>query len=140
MKKIIRTTDEKRGIVQITTADERWYLKPSTDPVTQLPIYKPVPSSTWISNYWPKGIGYMRWLAEHGWDEAEAIKQAAGDKGSAVHAAIEMILNGLEFRIDTKVLDKNKSTEQEPVMRELTYEELVCVGAFLNWKAEIEVD
>lgn len=88
MKKIIRITDEKRGIVQVTTSDERWYLKPSTDPVTELPVYKPVPSSTWIAEHWPKGIGFYRWLADKGWDEAEAIKAAAGDKGSAVHNAI----------------------------------------------------
>lgn len=140
MKKIIRITDEKRGTVQITTQDERWYSKPSTDPITELPTFKPVPSSTWVASYWPKGIGYMRWLAEHGWDEAEAIKSAAGDKGSAVHAALEMILNGQEFRIDTKVHDKARSTEQEAVMRDLTAEEIVCIMAFLNWKAEIEQD
>lgn len=140
MKKIIRIADEKQGIVQITTADERWYLKPSTDPITQLPVFKPVPSSTWVASYWPKGIGYYRWLADKGWDEAQAIKEAAGDKGSAVHAALEMILNGQEFRIDTKVLDKNKSTEQEPALRELTYDELICVKAFLDWKTEIAAD
>jgi hypothetical protein len=40
----------------------------------------PVPSVTWISGFWPKGIGFYKWLADKGWDEAEAAKQAAGDK------------------------------------------------------------
>ena len=138
MKKIIRETDEKRGIVQITVADERWYTKPGRDGVTDVPVYTPVPSVTWIAGFWPKGVGFYKWLADKGWDEAEAAKQAAGDKGSAVHHAIEMILKGQEFRIDTKVLDKARSTEQEPATRELTYEELLCVKSFLDWRDAVK--
>src|SRR5690348_12380219 len=131
MKKVIRNTDEKRGIQQITVADERWYMKPVKNAETGLPEYAAVPSVTWISGFWPKGIHFYKWLAEKGWDEAEAAKQAAGDKGSAVHLAIEKILNGEEFRIDTKIEDKSHSTEQELATRELTYEELLCVKSFL---------
>jgi PD-(D/E)XK nuclease superfamily len=138
MKKIIRETDEKRGIVQITVADERWYTKPGQDPVSGVPVCTPVPSVTWIAGSWPKGIGFYRWLAEKGWDEAEAIKVAAGDKGSRVHLAIEHILNGEEFRIDTKVADKNRSTEQELATAELTYEELLCVKSFIDWRNEVK--
>src|SRR5947209_7507031 len=138
MKKVIRETDEKRGIVQITVADERWYMKPVPNATTGIPEYVPVPSVTWIAGYWPKGIGFYRWLAEKGWDEAEAIKVAAGDKGSRVHLAIEKIIKGEEFRIDTKVEDKGKSTEGNPASSELTYEELLCVKSFLDWKREIE--
>src|SRR5437667_12391423 len=130
MKKIIRVTDEKRGIVQCTVSDERWYLKPTPDRVTGIPTYNPVPSVTWIAGFWPKGVGFYKWLADKGWDEAEAAKQAAGDKGSRVHLALERILNGEEFRIDTKVEDKGKSTENEPAFAELTYEELLCVKSF----------
>ncbi len=136
MKKIIRETDEKRGIVQITVADERWYTKPGKDPETDIPVYTAVPSVTWISGFWPKGIGFYKWLADRGWDEAEAAKQAAGDKGSRVHLAIEKILNGEEFRIDTKVADKNRSTEQDAAFSELTYEELLCVKSFIDWRNE----
>jgi hypothetical protein len=140
MKKVIREVDEKRQITQITVADERWYMKPGKSAETGIPLYTPVPSVTWISGYWPKGIGFYKWLADKGWDEAEAIKQAGGDKGSAVHLAIEKILRGEEFRIDTKVTDKNRSTEQDLATRDLTYEELLCVKSFLDWKAEMEVD
>ena len=63
MKKIIREVDEKRGIAQVTVADERWYTKPSKDPESGIPAYLPVASVTWISGYWPKGIGFYRWLA-----------------------------------------------------------------------------
>lgn len=140
MKKIIRTTDEKRGIVQITVSDERWYVRPGTDAATDMPVYTPVPSVTWICGYWPKGVGFYKWLADKGWDEAEAVKQAAGDKGSRVHLAIEKILNGEEFRIDTKVADKSRSTEQEAAFSELSYEELLCVKSFLDWKRDTEAD
>lgn len=136
MKKIIRTVDQKRGIIQITVADERYYLKSGVDPVTELPVYTPVPSVTWIAGHYPKGIGFYKWLADKGWDEAEAVKHAAGDKGSTVHLAIEKILNGEEFRIDTKVQDKNRSTEQELATRDLAYEELLCVKSFIDWMNE----
>lgn len=140
MQKIIREVDAKRGIVQVTVADERWYLKSDTDPVSGLPVYRPKPSITWVAGFWPKGIEFYKWLAQKGWDESQAIKQAAGDKGSVVHLAIERILNGEEFRIDTKVPDKSRSTEQESYERDLTYEELVCVQSFVAWRAEIESD
>jgi hypothetical protein len=140
MQKIIREVDEKRGIVQVTVADERWYLKSSADTVSGIPVYKGVPSVTWIAGYYPKGIGFYKWLAEKGWDEAAAVKQAAGDKGSRVHYAVEKILNGEEFRIDTKVFDRGRSTELEKYETELSYEELVAVKSFCDWRADIEKD
>src|SRR5437660_6989959 len=49
-----------------------------------------------------------------------------------------MILNGQEFRIDTKVQDKSRSTEQDAAMSELTYEELLCVKSFIDWRDEVK--
>jgi PD-(D/E)XK nuclease superfamily len=137
MKKIIRDVDPKRGICQITVADERWYTKPTKDPQTGIPTIKAVPSVTWIVDYWPNKF-LENWRAEKGIDEAEAIKRAARDKGSAVHLAIEKILRGEELRIDTKVEDKTKSTEQDAALRELTYEELVCIQSFIEWRNEVK--
>ncbi len=137
MQKIIREVDAKRSIVQVTVADERWYLRSSTDEVSGIPVYKGVPSVTWIGSYYPKGIGYYKWLGEHGWDESQALMREAGEKGSAVHKAIEMILDGLEFRIDTKVSVKEADREIE---RELTFEELECVKSFCDYLAELEQD
>lgn len=137
MQKIIKEVDQKRGIYQITVSDERWYLKQSIDEKTGLPVYKGVPSVTWIGSYYPKGVGYYKWLGEHGWDESQALMREAGEKGSAVHKAIEMILDGMEFRIDTKVILKDGDREVE---RELTFEELECVKSFCDWRAEMEQD
>lgn len=133
MQKIIREVDKKRDIIQVTVADERWYLKSSKDKKTGLPIYRGVPSVTWIAGYYPKGIGFYKWLADKGWDEAEALKSAAGDKGSRVHLAIEQILSGEEFRIDTKVMDKSSSE-----MVELSLEELICVKSFCDWRDAVK--
>lgn len=133
MQKVIRETDEKRGIVQVTIADERWYLKQIDNPKTGIPEYKGVPSSTWISDSYPKGVFFYKWLAEKGWDEAEAVKQAAGDKGSKVHLAIEAILRGEEVRIDSKFV--NKKTGQE---EELTLEECDCILSFKKWFKDTE--
>lgn len=137
MQKIIKEVDEKRGIVQVTVADERWYLKSDTDPVSGIPTYKGVPSVTWVGSYYPKGIGYYKWLGEHGWDEAQALMREAGEKGSAVHKAIEMILDGQEFRIDTKVMVKEGDHEAE---RDLTFEELEAVKSFCDYLAELRED
>ena len=140
MQKIIRDVDEKRGILQVTCSDERWYLKAAFDPETALPTYKAVPSATWVAGHYPKGLEFYKWLAATGWDEAQAIKEAAGDKGSKVHLAIEWILKGEEVRIDTKFPNRAKNSESEPTYSELSFEELLCVKSFIDWRADIEKD
>lgn len=133
MKKIIRDVDQERGIVQVTCVDERWYAKPVGSKETGLPEYKFVPSVTFIAGSYPKGIGYAKWLAEHGWDEAETIKKEAGTKGSKVHQAIESILNGQEVRIDSSFM--NWETEKD---EELTVDEVECIMSFIKWREETE--
>jgi hypothetical protein len=130
MKRIEREVDEKRGILQVTVTDERWYIKDGV----------PVPSVTWIAGFWPKGVGFYKWLADKGWDEAEAVKTAAGDKGSMVHKAIEMVLNGEELRIDTELPDLQRSTETNLVVRDLTYEELICTKSFIDWRDSVNLE
>jgi len=133
MRKQIREVDEKQGIVQITTADERWYVRDTTDPETGLPKYSYVPSVTWITGHYPKGVEFYKWLASKGWDESQAIKQAAGDKGSKVHYAITHLLNGFPVAMDAKFL--NPSTGQE---EELTLEEYECLMAFADWHNAVQ--
>ena len=123
MKKEIRTADPERGIVQITTYDERWYARETKNPNTGLPTIAFVPSVTWIAGHYPKGIQFYKWLADKGWDEAEAIKAAAGDKGSMVHKAIADLVSGHEIRMDAKYL--NPSTGQEAELSVQEYEALM---------------
>lgn len=126
MKKVIREVDNKTGIMQVTIADERWYLKQQDGAEP-----KAVPSVTWIAGCYPKGIGFYKWLADKSWDEAEALKTAAGGKGSKIHKAIDDILEGKEVRIESKYLNPN--TEQE---EELTLEECDAILSFVDWFSE----
>lgn len=122
MKKIIKEFNEKDNkIVQITVADERWYVRDG----------RYVPSVTWIAGHYPKGVAFYKWLADKGWDEAEAIKSAAGDKGSKVHQAIVDLVDGKTIAMDAKY--PNPSTRQD---EELTLEEYECLLSFVNWAKE----
>lgn len=125
MKIQLKEIDKEKGIVQITTLDERWYSKKIGDEI----VY--VPSVTWIAGNYPKGIQFYKWLAEKGWDEAEAIKQAAGDKGSKVHKAIEDLLNGKEVKIDDKYFNQSKEEDEE-----LTVQEYECLMSVVSWLDE----
>jgi hypothetical protein len=116
MEKIIK--ENKDGKIQITVVDERWYIDTKSDEP------KFVPSSTWIAGYYPKGIAYMKWLASKGWDEAEEIKSAAGDKGSRVHRAIDLLLEGEVIPMQAKLADQNGDE------RELTFEEWDAIVSF----------
>jgi hypothetical protein len=125
--------DDKRGILQVTCHDERWYLRPSTDSITGLPTWQSVPSVTWIASFYPAGIGFYKWLASKGWDEAQAIKEAAGDKGSKVHNAIADLLNDKSIDMDAPYL--NPSTER---LEPLTLEEYEAIKSFTEWHTTIK--
>lgn len=131
MKKEIRTVDKTRGILQVTTVDERWYVRDMVDPVTGLPRYEFVPSVTWICDHYPKGVAFYKWLASKGWDEAESIKNAAAEKGSKVHKAIQDLVEGRTVEINSRY--KNPATDKE---EELTFEEYEAVCAFAAWHKE----
>lgn len=118
--KEIKTVDGKQ-VVQITTADERWYKDGEA--------FKP--STTWIGSYYPKGVAYYKWLAEHGWDEAEALKREAGERGSKIHQAIAALIDGKEVKMDDKFT--NTSTGQE---EELTVDEWEAIMSFKSWYDE----
>lgn len=127
--KEIRQVSEDGKIVQITTWDERWYVKTEKDEetqnITQILSY---PSSTWISSYYPKGVAYYKWLADKGWDEAEAIKSAAGDRGYRVHQAITKILSGEAISIDSS-LENADTGNLEPI----ALDEYEAVMSFVEW-------
>ena len=125
MKKTIKTVDEKKKIVQITIEDERWYSKPNPEKEEEL-IY--VPSVTWITQFYPKGVAFHKWLASKGWNEAEAIKLAAGDKGSKVHYAIADLIDGKQVNMDAKYSSKETGAD-EP----LSLQEYECLMSFVNW-------
>lgn len=114
--------DDEKKIIRITTSDERWYAVPQKEGI----VY--IPSVTWICEYYPKGIGFYRWLADKGWNEAEAIKEAAGDKGSAVHNAVSALLSGEVIRHNATFTDAETGKE-----REITVDEYEAVMSFSDW-------
>ncbi|HSY52430.1 MAG TPA: hypothetical protein VLC46_26755 [Thermoanaerobaculia bacterium] len=133
MNKQIRKVDDAKGIVQITTYDERWYARPEDDPVTKLPTYSFVPSVTWICGHYPKSIGFYKWLANTGWDESQALKNAAGDKGSKIHLAIADLHAGNAVEIDSKY-PVGESGQAE----ELTAEEYEAVLSYAEWFEKVK--
>ena len=115
-----RRIDKERGIVQITTPDERWYANKPTSEMDKLKIISQedfYPSVTWIASYYPKGAAFERWQAEKGIDKAEEVKNAAGEKGTRVHHACEDLIMGTEIKIDAQYADRNGE------LKELTAEE-----------------
>ena len=114
------------NIIRITTPDERWYQLPNTD------IW--LPSSTWICDYAPKGIEFYKWLASKGWDEAESIKVSAGNKGSIVHNATEILAKTGEIKIDDTFQDSNGD------FREMNADEYEGVMSFYNFCNDYDVE
>ncbi len=115
--------DEEKKIIRITTTDERWYAKTNQSGEV---VY--IPSVTWICEYYPKGIGFYKWLANKGWDEAVALKEAAGDKGSKVHKAISLLLQGETIKYNSMILNPTSQKEEE-----ITVEEYEIVMSFVGW-------
>ncbi len=114
--KIVRTSDKR--ITQITLPDERFYKKGN----------KYYPSVTYILESYPKNIGFYKWLASKGWDEAERIKEEAGDRGSKVHNAIYDLLK----RKTVKFSDKywNDTTKDHEPLNEREWECLIAFRKF----------
>lgn len=133
MKKEIRVVDAKKKILQVTTADERWYLREVVDPKTLEAKTIFVPSVTWICDHYPKGVAFYKWLAGKGWDEAESLKTAAGEKGSRVHRAIQDLIEGNEILIDAKY---PTSSDDKP--QELSFDEYEAVLSFARWHDEVK--
>lgn len=122
MKIEYKIINKEKGILRVTTTDERWYMNKDG-------TFKP--SVTWICSYYPKGIGFMKWLAQHGWSEAEAIKADRGTSGSKIHAGVSLLLSGQTIRHDAKIMNQDTGKEEE-----LTTEEYGGIMSFRDWFAE----
>jgi len=128
MKKEIVDIDKSKGIVRVTTQDERWYGKLGKSVKTGLPEHKYYPSSTWIVHYYYTSPFLIEWIAKKGLDEAEAIKQAAGEKGSKIHQGTELLDKGEEIGIGYKLMNWEKGVEEE-----ISFEEYDALIAYKNW-------
>jgi hypothetical protein len=116
MRKAKVATTSNKKVSQITFPDERYYRVDG--------VY--LPSVTWILDSYPKGIGFYQWLASRGWDQAQAEKELAGDRGSKIHNAIQDLLKGkvVKFgdRYWSEVDNDYKPLTQEEWRALLTFE------------------
>lgn len=132
MLKEIKVIDEVKQTLRVTTVDERWYTRPGVNVDTGLPEYVYYPSCTWIAGHYPKGIHFYKWLAEKGWNEAEALKNAGGVRGGVVHQALEIIEKSRELPISTLFTDIITG-----YAKEMTPEILDCIISFQRWHDEV---
>lgn len=82
---------------------------------------------------YPKGIAFYMWLAKHGWDEAEALKREAGERGSRVHQATEDIDAGKEVKMSDKYTNPNTLEESE-----LGLVEWEALMSYRDWLEEVK--
>lgn len=123
MKRQIKVIDEERKIIQITTTDERYYVKYDDN---EQPTY--YPSSTFICDYYYKSPYLINWIVKQGQDEAERIKKLAGERGSTVHQAIVDLIDGKEIRHNAKFISPDTGEEKE-----ITPDEYEAVISFVEW-------
>lgn len=133
MKREIHYINKRKGILRITSVNERWYVRRVENLKTGVSERMYYPSSTWISGYYPKGEYFYKWLAGKGWTEVEAVKQAAADKGSRVHYACQDLDKGKTIKITDKYL--NPSTGQK---EELSKEEVDCIMSYRDFLDEMK--
>lgn len=130
MKKTVKVVDEKRGIFQATSLDERWYTVMVQDEVTNLPKFDYYPSSSWVAGYDFMPPGLLEWAKKNG-IESDQIMLDAAARGSKIHHAIEKIIAGETIEMDTKVFNGQSSQEEE-----LTTEEWEILKTFVDWNNE----
>lgn len=122
------------GVIQITTLDERWYAKTLKETVDKKTVERTIynPAITWIAKYSPMGVGLLKHYARLGWDEATLLRDEAGERGSRIHQACDILLQGGSVKFEDKFIDPD-DPENEKLMRPLTPDEYSVVMTFADW-------
>ncbi|MDZ4227856.1 MAG: hypothetical protein U1E54_01280 [Candidatus Levybacteria bacterium] len=55
------------------------------------------PSSTTILNAYPQSAYLTQWIATQGWNESQRIKSEAGERGTRIHDATDLLEDGMEL-------------------------------------------
>jgi hypothetical protein len=128
MKIEVRETKQD-GLIQITTLDERWYRREEDS--------KLFPSSSWISDYVPKGYGFYEWVKTQG-ENATAIFEARGEIGGRVHQAIDALV-ARKMKDGKGFIDiQNEVFGESDNLKQLNGEECEIVLSWVNWWKELE--
>lgn len=128
MRRETRIVDSERGILQITTEDQRFYGKEVSAEKGGAKFWDFVPSVTWISGYYPKNDRFIRWVGRVGTEQADEAKEAGGEKGSKAHQAIKVLLQGGTIDCQLSMFE-DRDGRQSP----LNAAEIECVMSFIDW-------
>lgn len=126
MQKEIKRVDEKQGIVQLTTLDERFYGRMESDE-RGIEEFVWRPSVTWICDFYPKGTGFQTWLKKNG-DDADLIARLAADRGYKVHGAIAKLNAGQTVKMNDRFHNPTLGHDEE-----LTVDEYSAVMSYVEW-------
>lgn len=137
MHKEIRRVDPDRGIIQVTTLDERFYgrMHPNAAGIDEFTWR---PSVTWMCEYYPKGIGFQTWLKKNG-DDSDLIARLAADRGYKVHDVVAKLNERIPEGLGVQLISgpgapaekfPNPSTGQD---EELSSEEVCGVLSYVDW-------
>ena len=128
MRVEIREVDSERGLLQVTSPDSRWYAIVVGRKENGDPIYRYVPSVSWICSYYYKGEELFRWYGKHGYDQANEIKELAGEAGDKVHQGVKRLVSGGTVGMDDSFINPT-TNEPEP----LTDNEYWRLMTFREW-------
>jgi len=79
------------------------------------------PSSTTILNAYPQSAYLTQWIAEKGWHESQRIKSEAGERGTRIHIAADLLEDGAELHKE---------------QMNYSLEEWYKISAFVDWHNE----
>lgn len=74
------------------------------------------PSATTILNAYPTSEHLTKWIAENGWHESRALRDAAGQRGTRIHLGVENLIGGYTLQ-----------------QNDYTTEEWVKLESFVKW-------
>ena len=89
------------------TLNQHWYhvwkAKPNGDKGRYVGAF---PSATTILNAYPQSAHLTKWIADNGWSESQRIKSEAGERGTRIHHACDLL------EADVTLHEKDYSVEE----------------------------
>lgn len=127
MKREIREviTIDGQQLTRVTTTDSRWYARQLGD---EGKTWDYVPSVSWVCSFYHKGDELTRWVAKHGYEQANEIKEAAGEAGDKVHQGVNRLANGGTVAMEDLFTNPNSGEREE-----LSADEYWRLMTFMEW-------
>lgn len=107
--------------LKLLPLNQHWYPSPKKKDVWY-------PSVTMVTGFLPKGQFFERYLAEQeSWEDSQALLKEAGDRGTRVHDASEILDNGGTITYGAPLVTSEGKVFQ------LTDEEYQLLSFYINW-------